>query len=99
MSKEIDKLNSEIHEYDDQSKDLIKALTFTEKQIGDLSAMKTSSGWKVLEKKIRQELADRIFKLTNDDPEVKILLSLLIVADTKSQTDALKQEIAGLLPP
>jgi hypothetical protein len=95
----LDALADTIDEYDAESREYFQALKFSEIQIGKINTMKATPGWKVLEKKIREELIDRINILTKDDAEVKVLLSLLIVADTKTQAEALRQEITEILPP
>jgi hypothetical protein len=74
----LDALADTIDEYDAESREYFQALKFSEIQIGKINTMKATPGWKVLEKKIREELIDRINILTKDDAEVKVLLRYLL---------------------
>lgn len=94
----LDKLISEKEEFDNESKNIIDSLVFAKNELGKINAMKQGEGWKILENKIREELLTRISFLTKDDAHVNILLALLNLADTKSISQSLEEEITKLLP-
>ena len=96
--KNLNDLEANIHEYDSESQEFIKSLRFVEKEVGVINEMKRTAGWSIIEKKTREELAQRINELVKDDPKVSVLLALLNVADTKSQSKALEEEIEKILP-
>jgi len=94
----LDKLIEKATEYDKESQDFIASLRFVDKEIGEINAMKRMDGWKLLDKKIREELHNRIKEMVKDDPKITTLIALLTVADTKSMRSMLDEEIEKLLP-
>jgi 23S rRNA pseudoU1915 N3-methylase RlmH len=96
--KGINVLKSKRDEYDEESKAFIDSLDFVDKEISEINSMKATAGWKLMDKKIRQELQQRITDLIKDDLKVQTLLALLNVADTKSLSKTLADEVARLLP-
>jgi len=98
MKKGLDQLVEEQKEYDPQSQEIIKSLAFADKEISEIDAMKRTSGWKILDKRIRDELKERIETLVKDDLKIQTLLALLKVADTKTLNKILESEIAKFLP-
>ena len=96
--KNLETLAADKESYDKESQVFIDSLRFVEQEIGEINSMKATQGWKILERKTREELAQRINELVKDDPKVSVLLALLTVADTKSQSKALEEEIAKILP-
>jgi hypothetical protein len=70
----------------------------SEREIGSIEEMKRTSGWKILNKKIREELVERISELVKDDLKVQTLLALLNVADTKKLSSMLDAAIEEILP-
>ena len=81
-------------ELNDFLNDISKAQT----NIQEISSMKATEGWRILDTKIREELHDRINELVKDDPKIMTLISLLKVADTKSMSQLLDKEIEESLP-
>jgi hypothetical protein len=98
MNDDFETLEANKDQYDAESQAFIDSLRFVKKEIAVIETMKRTAGWKVIEKKTREELQQRIMSLIEKDPEVKILLALLNVADTKSQSEALEAEISKILP-
>lgn len=98
MKKDLSTLESEMHTYDKESQNFIKSLTFVDKEISSLNSMKATDGWKILEGKIREELQQRIKELVQPDLKITTLLALLTVADTKSMSKTLDDEIERLIP-
>ena len=96
--KELNDLQSKRDEYDKESQMFIDSLTFIDNEISEINEMKRTSGWKLMDKKIRQELQQRITDLIKDDLKIQTLLALLRVADTKSLNKTLADEVAKLLP-
>ena len=96
--KDLETLSQDYEQYDDDSQRVVASLRFIDKEISEIDSMKRTQGWKIIEKKTREELMARITKLTENDPEVKILLALLNVADTKTQRKLLEEETKKLLP-
>jgi hypothetical protein len=94
----LNKLFNSKESYDKDSQQVIENLRFLESEINQIDDMKKSEGWKVLEKKLREELHEQILNKVKDDPKVMTILSLLQVADTKSQVARLEQEINSLIP-
>ena len=84
--------------YNDESKEFIKSLSFAKQEIDTINIMKNTEGWKLIEKKIREELHQRINELVKDDLKIQTLLALLVVADTKSMSRTLQEEIDKILP-
>ena len=98
MKKDLSTLESEMHTYDKESQNFIKSLKFVDKEISSLNSMKATDGWKILENKIREELHQRIKELVQPDLKITTLLALLTVADTKSMSKTLDEEIEKLIP-
>lgn len=96
--KNLDKLISEKDSFDPESRAFIDSLASSEKQIGEINNMKRTAGWKILERKIREELHERINNLVKDDLKIQTLLALLGVADTKSLMKILDEEIDNIIP-
>ena len=96
--KDLETLSQDYEQYDDDSQRVVDSLRFIDIEISEIDSMKRTKGWKIIEKKTREELMARIIKLTENDPEVKILLALLNVADTKTQRKLLEEETKKLLP-
>ena len=96
--KNLNELQEHKTEYDKDSQLLIDSLTFAEKELNEIGEMKRTQGWKVLDKKIREQLAERIEVLVRDDVEVNTLLALLKVADTKTIAQILEAEISKIIP-
>lgn len=96
--KGLEKLINEKHEFDSESQAFIDSLTLAEKDIEDLKSMKRTPGWKKLDSLIRDELHQRITDMVKDDLKIQTLLNLLTVADTKSLSQTLDEEIEKLIP-
>ena len=94
----LDKILAVKNEFDEQSQAIIESLQFASSEIDAINSMKRTSGWKILQKKIREELVERIEMLVKDDLQVKTLLALLKVADTKSLSRLLDESIESILP-
>ena len=60
--------------------------------------MKRTSGWKVIDQKIREELHSKIKELVKDNPTIQTLLAILNVADMKNMSRTLDAEIERILP-
>ena len=98
MRKNLQKLIAEKESYDPESVAFLESLASSEKQIGAINSMKRSEGWKILEEKIREELHQRINECVKDDLKIQTLLALLGVADTKSLTKILDEELDNIIP-
>lgn len=96
--KGLDRLMSEKDQFDLESRNFIDSLAFVKAELDQLNSMKRTEGWKLLEKKMREELQARIFHIVKDDIKVQTLLSLLNVTSTKKGEKALQDEIDRLLP-
>lgn len=96
--KNIAELEKDIHTYDKESQEFIESLKFVDREIAELNAMKSTAGWKLLEKKIREELHARILKVIEADIQVVTLIKMLNVTDTNSISTALAEEIERILP-
>ena len=98
MSNKLEKLVETSMDYDKESQDFIKSLKLIDQEISDIDSMKRTSGWKILDKKIRDELQNRIKEMVKDDPKIMTLIALLSVASTKSMSKELDEEVERLLP-
>jgi hypothetical protein len=99
MTKQnLQKLIADKESYDPESIAFLQSLASSEKQIGEINNMKRTAGWKILEEKIKEELHQRINDMVKDDLKVQTLLALLRVADTKSLTKILDEEIENIIP-
>lgn len=96
--KGLDHLQAHQDEYDKESQELIKSLAFAKNELSEIDSMKRTEGWKILDKKIREELQSRIIKLIENDLQVQTLLALLKVADVKTQSQIIENEIKNILP-
>jgi len=83
---------------DDGSREIIRSIKFRSSEIEVIDSMKRTEGWKVMDKKIREEVKIRIAELIKDDARLMTLIELLKVADTKTQAKILQQEIDSFLP-
>ena len=95
---DIENLIANKDQYDKESQELLSNIVFERSEIGEIDAMKRTQGWKILDKKIREELQQRIFDLTKDDIKVQTLLALLEVSATKKRTRVLEGEIEKIIP-
>lgn len=98
MNKTLESLDADRKSYDPESQAFIDSLKFAQSEIGSINSMKSSEGWKIIEKKIREELEQRIMFLVKDDLKITTLLALLQVADTKTLAKALQEEINKIIP-
>lgn len=94
----IEDLEATTEEYNDQSKEIIKSLSFAKKELSEIDSMKRTEGWQILEKRIREDLHKRILKMVENDAEVVTLLALLHATNTKNLSQKLDEEITSLLP-
>lgn len=94
----LEKLIDEKDSFNPESRAFIDSLVMSEKHIGEINNMKRTAGWKILESKIHEELQERINELVKDDSKIQTLLALLKVADTKSLTKILDEEIDNIIP-
>lgn len=94
----LDKLIGKKNEYNEESQSIIDSLASVRAEIGALETMKQTEGWKLLEKKIRDELQNRIHLLVKNDTNIQTLLALLQVTDTKTRITTLENEIEKMLP-
>jgi len=98
MKKGLEQLKAEKGMYDKDSQNLIDSFSFTAQEIDKIDSMRRTEGWKVMDKKIREELHIRIKELVKDDKIIQTLLALLVTADTKSMSRNLDEEISKLMP-
>jgi hypothetical protein len=99
MTKQgLEKLIHEKESFDPESRAFIDSLVLSDRNISEIENMKRTPGWKILEEKIREELHERINALVKDDLQILTLLSLLKVADTKSLSKILDDEIENIIP-
>jgi len=98
MKKDIENLIARKDEYDKESQELLSNIVFERSEINEIDAMKRTQGWKILDKKIREELQERILLLVKDDQKVQTLISLLEVSATKKRTKVLENEIEKICP-
>lgn len=98
MKKTLDNLMAERDTFDKESQVILDSIVFVKKELGAIESMKRSEGWKIMDKKIREELKNRIADMVKDDLKIQTLLALLKVADTKSMRKTLEAEIEGILP-
>ena len=95
------KLEKSIENKENNSEELNDFLNNAVKAKGEIEAiqsMKASDGWKIIDKKVREELSERINELVKDDPKIMTLIALLKVADTKSMSQLLDKAIDEALP-
>lgn len=83
--------------FDKESQGIISSFEFAKAEIETINAMKRTPGWRLLEKKIREELHSRIRDAVKADPKVQTLLALLEVTATKSRSKRLDEEIESLM--
>lgn len=98
IKENLESIFADKESYDIDSQVYIESLVFQDKEIGMLNNMKKTEGWKLLEVKIREELQTRIREMVKDDPQIKTLLTLLNVADVKTLSQSLEEEIKKILP-
>jgi hypothetical protein len=95
--KDLDVLLSQRDQYDDESKKVLDNLSFANAELESLKSMKSTEGWKLLEKKIREQLSERITILIKDDQQIQTLIALLSVADTSSIAKILDQAVQSFI--
>ncbi len=95
--KGFETLVAQKHEFDEGSQALISSLVFQKNELDSLDSMKRTPGWRLLEKKIREELHARIRETVKDDLKINTLLALLEVTGTRARKKRLDQEIESLL--
>lgn len=98
MKKNLNDLLKEKDDFDPASQQIIKDLSFERSEIDSLRSMVATEGWKLLDKKMREELSSRILNLIKDDLVIQTLLTLLNVTATKKRTKNLEQIIDQMLP-
>ncbi len=88
-------LFSRKHQYDEDTQAIIESWRRNEIEIEALETMRQSTGWKLLEKKIREELKIRIREVLNEkkDGHIETLLQILAKVDTKNIKEILKEEV------
>ena len=96
--KTLENLIVDKDQFDKPSQDIINSFVFRREELGQLDSMKNTEGWKIMDKKIREELQTRILTLVKDDQIIKTLLALLKTVDTKSMRQQLQEEIKQILP-
>ena len=96
--KDLNRIIVEKDNYDEESQTFLKSLQLADKEINQINEMKQTSGWQILDKKIREELHQRINDMVKDDLKIQTLLALLKVADTTSMSRLLDAEIERILP-
>ncbi len=96
--KQLDDFINEKDTFDKPSQAIIESFEFRRKEIDQITSMKRTEGWKVLNKKIREELHEQIFNLVKNDPKVMTLIALLKVSDDKTMLKILNEEIDAALP-
>ena len=84
-------------DFDKESQEIISSFEFVRAEIESLNAMKRTPGWRILEKKIREELHSRIREAVKGDAKVQVLLALLEVTATKQRSKRLDDEIESLI--
>jgi hypothetical protein len=94
----LEDLQKNSSEYNEESQQLIKSLSFAKLELVKINEMKRSEGWKMLEQKIREQLSERIFKLVENDVMVQALLVVLNSSASKRMNKILQQEIDKILP-
>ena len=96
-NKDIENLIAQKDEFDKESQELLSNIVFERSEISEIDAMKRTQGWKIMDKKIREELQQTIFDLTKDNVKVQTLLALLEVSATKKRTKVLENEIEKIV--
>ena len=94
--KNLDELLVAKDQYDKESQDVIYRLNLARGEIDTINQMKQTEGWKILDKRLREELHEQIFLLVKDDAKIQTLLALLKVADTKTMSQILEEEIKSI---
>lgn len=92
------KIIAERHSYDKDSQAFIDSLVNVQSETGALETMKRTAGWRVLEKKLREELKTRILDMVKDDATIKTLIALLSVTNTKQAMRNLEAAVEDSLP-
>ena len=98
MSKKLNELIINKEQYQPQDKAVIESLQLEAKTLEVISQMKETEGWKVLGKKLREELHNEIAVAVKDNTKISILLQILSTVETKNATKLLDDEIEKLIP-
>lgn len=96
--KGIEELAADKQSYDKESQVIIDGIVATRAEMEILKELKRTTGWKLLEKKIREELRETIALLIKDDKKIQTLIGLLKVTDTKSTAKLLNETVDSFLP-
>ena len=96
--KELEDLMAQKNDFDNESQAFLDSLAMTREEIDKFNSMKRTEGWKLLDKKIREELQERIAALVKDDSVVNILLAILTVTAVKKRSKELEETIKSILP-
>jgi pimeloyl-CoA synthetase len=94
----LEDLQKNSAEYNEESQQLIKSLSFAKNELVMINETKRTAGWKLLEEKIREQLSERIFKLVENDVMVQALLVVLNSSASKRMNKILQDEINKILP-
>lgn len=97
MPKDLDELATKKGEYDKPSQEIIESLLLTKAEIAAMESMRRTEGWQILEKKIREELCNRIEEMVAEDKKIQTLMALLKLSDTKKRKANLHAEISKFL--
>lgn len=63
-----------------------------------LETMKATDGWKILHKKLREELQGHILQLIKDDVKIQTLLAILSTVETKQPFALLEEQVKAVIP-
>ncbi|MCL4405221.1 hypothetical protein M1295_01435 [Patescibacteria group bacterium] len=91
------------HQYDEPTQAIIESWHKTSLEIDALNAMKLTDGWKLLERKMREELKIRIREMLTSEMDerqrqkvkgnIETLLQVLGVVDTRNNQAILEEEV------
>lgn len=98
MRNKLDNLIGQERNLSPELNSVIKDLSFRREEMTEIAEMKRTSGWKIMDSKIRETLHQRITDLTKDDASIQSLLTLLVAGNTKSMSQQLESEIDKYLP-
>jgi len=98
MAKNLDDYLANPNDYSKELIDVVKSFSFAKNEIATIKQMKDSDGWKLIDKKIREELNEAILEAVKDNQKVQVLIALLKIADTKELNKILNEEIERSLP-
>ena len=60
--------------------------------------MKGTAGWKILDKKFREELRSRVLETISKDERAQAILDILNTVETKTKMKLLEEELNNTLP-